>query len=337
MNILDLLIIITMCALLYKYYYSSQKTDDEDVESGENEEDEEDEEDVVKTKNNKKNKKKSSIENFAVDFNDKFRKFANEKIYDNSNKYIDQIIKSQKKTKVNPYFMEIQFHNDYRDTHNAFVLLVPNQKQLFNRSNLPIINVSTPSNQEIIPLIKNFINETNKVLDRNVPDDFKVRDWRNGLADKDFKSGWEKQQEKLGLPRSIYNAPAKKEHIKLIKVDHSERFETEDEIRYVVFLVVQKLSIQDQMLVKVSFQIDKQDVNIDREFFDKCKNEYDTLVKIEEAFVMGYMTKDSFGKHSIKNEYYNFDGITDGRVFSQKQIMQQLNKKRKQYELECLN
>ena len=185
-------------------------------------------------------------------------------------------------------------------------------------------------------MIKNFIKETNKVLDKNVPNNYTTRDWKNGLAEKDFKSGWEKQQEKLGLPRSIHNTPAEKENIMLIKVDHSEKFETEDEIRYVVYLIVKKPSVNDQMVIRVSFQVDRQDINIDREFFDKSKSEYHTLIKIEEVFIMGYMTKHSFGKKSIKEKYYNFNGITDGRIFNQREIMEQINKKRKQYELESI-
>jgi hypothetical protein len=324
MNALDFLIIITMITLLYKYYYLSDKNSD----NLDNKQ--------PQLKINKKNEDNNN-ENFSIDLDEEYQDYPKKNIYDDSTKYIDQIIKSKKKPDIiNPYFIEIQFHNDYRDTHNAFVLLVPNQKQLFNRSNAAIINVSTPSYKEISPLIKNFINETNKILRKNVPNNFIARDWKTGLAEPEFKSGWEKQQEKLGLPKSIYNPPAIKEDIKLINIDHSERMETEDEIKYVVFLVVQKPSVQDQMLIKVSFQIDKQDINIDRNFFKK-KKEHETLVKIEEVFVMGYMTKHSFGKHSIKNEYYNFDGITNGRIFSQKQIIEQLNKKRKQYELECLN
>lgn len=325
MNILDILIILFIIFLILKYYteiYNKNKVDNKYTN------------DIAK----------NIKENFYIDYDKIFGKKIKEKnahklrenVYDTSMKYIDLILKSKEKQKVNPYFMEMQFHNDYRDTANAIILLIPNQKQLFNRSNLPIINVSTPSNDEILPLVKNFIRELNRVLKNNVSDEYSVRDWKNNMAEKEFKSGWDKQQEKLGLPCSLYNSPVKKEPVNLVKVDHSERFETEDEIRYVVFLVLQKPSAKDQILVKVSFQIDKQDINLDREFFDKDKNNDETLIKVEEVFVVGYLTKHSFGKHSVKSEYYNFSGITNGRIWSQKQIMQELNKKRKQYESECV-
>jgi len=324
MNILDILVILFIILLVSKYYSEVyNKTEIKEIK----EVDEEDDNDE---------KKEAFSVDYTGDFKKELEKEMKEDIYDNSMKYIDQILKHRKKSEINPYFMEVQFHHDYRDTQNAIILLIPNQRQLFNRSNLPIINVLTPPNSEISPLVKNFIKELNRVIKNNVADEYVVRDWRNGMGEKEYKSGWEKQQEKLGLPGSIYNSPASKEPVKLLKVDHAEKFETEDEIRYTIFLIVQKPSAKDQMLLKVSFQIDKQDINLDREFFAKGKNTMEMIIKIEEAFILGFFTKQSFGKHSVRSEYYNFNGITDGRIFSQKEIFKEINKKRKQYEQECV-
>jgi len=308
MNILDILMIISICILGYKIYEMHYKK-----------------------KSSSDSKESFSVE-FDDDFEDELKKNLTEDIYDTSMSYMNLINKT--KTIENPYLSEVQFHTDYRDTLNAFNLLVPNQKQLFNRSDLPIINTSTPSNKEIKNLVKNFISETNKTLDRNVGDALLTRNWKDNYGEKDFESGWDKQMKKLGLPSSIYTKPAKKSHIKLIKIENKERLETEDEIRYVIVMIVQKHNVDDQMIVKVNFQIDKQDVNIERTFFENPNK--DTIVKIEDVFVMGFMTKNSFGKQSIKNEYYDFGGITDGRMFSQKEIMKELNKKRKEYNNECM-
>jgi hypothetical protein len=331
MNLLDISVITFIIFIIFKFYTTIYKKNNNN--------------DNLNTNTNKKrsenkdenenDNEKCGTENFSVEIDESLKE-KKENIYDSSMKYIDQILKSKQKRIVNPYLLESQFHNDYRDTLNAIIIAIPKQTQLFNRSNLPIINVSTPSNKEVAPLIKNFIKEMNRVLDDNVADELHVRDWKNNYGEKEYKSGWDKQQEKLGLPASIYNTPTKKEHINLIKVDNAERFETEDEIRYVVVLILQKPSAKDQMMLKVSFQINKQDINLDREFFEKGKNESETLIKIEEAFVMGFLTNNSFGKHSIRDKNYNFDGITDGRIFSQKEIMKQLNEHRKQYELETV-
>jgi hypothetical protein len=310
MKILDIIIIIALVFITYKFYAE------------------------ISEKKNGSSKSKEKKENMSKI--EEMREIKREEnIYDSSMKYIDKILASKNKHKTNSYFMEAQFHNDYKDTIQAFNFLIPNQRQLFNRSNMPVINVSTPNNDEIIPLITNFINEVNDVLDKNVSDYSVTKNWKTNIIEKNQKSGWEKQQEKLGLPGSIYNSSADKEHIKLVKIDHSERFETEDEIKYTAFLIIQKPSVKDQLLVKVSFQITKTDVNSDRNLCKNNKDDIETLVKIEEIFIMGFMTNHSFGKHSVKSEYYDFGGITDGRIFSQKQIMKELNKKRKQYEAEC--
>lgn len=313
-NIIDITIILIIFFISYKFYceVSLKKKEYEEK----------------KNNNcNNNNNNNNIIENFTD--NKIIKEKYQENIFDSSMKYIDEILKSKQNQKVNPYFMEAQFHNDYKDTLQAFNLLIPNQKQLFNRSNIPVINVSTPTNKEIFPLVTNFVKEINEVLDTNVNDVNPTRDWKTNYVEKDHKSGWEKQQEKLGLPGRLYNHSVDKEHIKLIKIDHSERFETEDEIKYTVFLIIQKPSVKDQLLIKVSYQIDKKDINLDN------KNP-ETLVKIEEIFILGFMTKHSFGKHSVKKEYYDFGGITDSRIFSQKQVMNELNKKRKAYENECV-
>lgn len=279
-----------------------------------------------KNKFNEKDLLKSVIHNIPSE--------NNENIV-NETELINTIKNSKKNTELNPYFVENQYHKDYQDTFNAFMLIMPNKKQLFNRSNMPIINISTPSKTETNPLIANFIKEVNRVLDLNVDETYLTRDWKANHHDCDYKSGWEKQQEKLGVPGSIYIKPASKQPIYLVKLEHAKRMEIEDEIRYEIIMVVQKNNAQDQMLIKVLFHIDKQDVNLDREFFDK-KEGIETLVKIEDIFVMGFYTKHSFGKPSVRNQFYDFNGITDSRIFSQKQIMNILNKKRKQYEKECI-
>lgn len=244
--------------------------------------------------------------------------------------------KKIKKTKasLNPYFTENQFHTDYRDTQNAFQIMVPDQKQLFNRSDLPLKNVSTTRNKDIVKLVKSFIKEVNKTIDNDVTDGITSNNWKNSYGERDFKSGWEKQQEKLGLPGSLYTKPAKKAHIRLIKVDRSEKYETDDEIRYTVFMTVQKVNVKTQMVLRVNFYMDNHDPNADRDFFNKEKT-HDTKIMIEEIFVIGFLTKESFGKPSVKTQYQEFDGITDGRMFDQEEIIKQLNKKRRQYEKEC--
>ena len=146
-----------------------------------------------------------------------------------------------------------------------------------------------------------------------------------------IESGWDKQQKALGLPTSIYNEPAKKAPIKLIRIDHAEKYETEKEIRYSLFLIIQKLNVQDQLVIKVNFVVDKNDINIDRDFFANKKNEYSTTIGIEEISIIGFLTKNNFGERTDRDNFYNFEAITDGKMFSQEQIINELNKKKAEY------
>ena len=281
-------------------------------------------------------KKKLPEEQFVPD---KFYDLQNDLCdeYEDPTKYVDMILKSKNKPKVNSYFSEMQFNSDYRDTMNAFELLIPNQRQIFNKGDLPITNVEQPSKTEIKDLITGFIKEVNKTIKNHVGNEISLNGWNSNLPEKKFESGWDKQQKSLGLPPSIYTDPAPKSAIKLIKLDHAEKFETDDEIKFVVILIIQKKNVKDQMVCRVSFIVSKTDWNLDREFFDKKKNTYDTVVKLENAEIIGYMTNNDFGKKSSQEKFYNFDGISDGRMFSQKDITKELNKKKRLYDEEMAN
>ena len=53
--------------------------------------------------------------------------------------------------------------------------------------------------------------------------------WDEPLQDQQMETGWEKHMQSLGLPKSLYPDPAKKSKVKLEKIDHVEKYETEDE------------------------------------------------------------------------------------------------------------
>jgi hypothetical protein len=246
-------------------------------------------------------------------------------------KYVSAILKAggKKDIDINPYFEEMKFHTDYRDTLNAFNLLVPNQKQLFNRSDLPLTNTCSPPVGEIRSLIVNFIKETNKIIKNYVSDELNMQNgWQDNTVQKKFKDSFNHEMNELGLPQSLYKEPKSKAPIKLIKLDHAEKYETENEIKYIVFLIIQKKNVQDQMVIKVSFVIDREDLNLDREFFDKKKTSYSTSVKIEEVSIIGFLSNHSFGKKSARDKFYDFNKITDGRMFKEHDIIKMLNAKK---------
>lgn len=255
-------------------------------------------------------------------------------------KYIDVILKAKSKgknIKVNEHFVENQWHTDYRDTMNAFDLVVPNRKQIFNVCALPVDQVSEVNEKDTKYLVKKFIKEINSTVKNKVSDELGSTSWVDNQSQKKVESGWDKQQKALGLPTSVYAEPAKKAPIKLVKIDHAEKYETEKEIRYSLFLIIQKSGVKDQLVIKCNFVVDKNDVNIDRDFFASDKNSFKTTVQIEEISIIGYLTKNEFGERTKQEDFYQFDAITDGRMFSQEQIIKELNKKKAEYAKEMLD
>jgi hypothetical protein len=221
---------------------------------------------------------------------------------------------SNYKEKIYPYFMEMRFHQDYRDTLDAFNILVPDQKQIFNRSNIPVVTKYV-SFDEVKDFIVKFINSVNKTIKDKVPIVMPLKNWNNELMpDPNMRSGWDKQQDELGLPSTLYSKAIKKAPLELIKVDKLEKYETDDEIRYIIFLIVKKKTARDQMLLKLSLVKDKKDVNLDREFFDSDKSEYRSPVRIEDVYVMGYFYPNSFGNKSVRDKFYDFPNAKVGAM-----------------------
>jgi len=208
-------------------------------------------------------------------------------------------------------FVETHFHTDYRDTMNAFNILTE-KKVLFNDGMLKVDNASVDST-EIEELAKLFIDKTNDTVTNEVKGELSNDGWFDFMPQKEIKSGWDIQQERLGLPNSLYDDTKQKAPIHLIKIDHAAKYVTEKELKYDIYIIIQKGNTPDQLLVKVSFVIKRQHVH------DK-KN-----AEIAEIFIVGvlYDVKGS-GK---RNNFYNFSSMEDD-VVRDDLIMKELIKKR---------
>jgi hypothetical protein len=246
---------------------------------------------------------------------------------DFSLEHLDNIIseKSKKSKQINPYFVEMQFHNDFRDTITAFNNICPGQKPIFNQANVPT-RAGKPNDKLVKEIVNDFIREVNANI--GDIDDFRTKNsgWDELMPDKKVKSGWDKQQEELGLPANIYNEPAKKSKVKLINIEKVEKYETNDETKYVCYFVLEKKNVSDQMIARVSFIINKHSVNEERKFFDKKQNEKPTIT-IEEIFVIGFMTFEGAGGKSDtsnRDDFYNFNQLEKSDMIDQKEISKQL-------------
>jgi hypothetical protein len=234
---------------------------------------------------------------------------------------------------LKPYFVETQFHNDYRDTLTAFNNVAPSQKLIFNRSNLPV----TQSNVDPIqtkPLVKQFIKQVNKNIKYVVTDFLTSQSgWDESLERNVGQSGWQKAMKELNIPDNLYKKSALRSKIKLLKIDRVEKYVTTDQIRFIVFMIVQKINVDDQMIVKVSFVMNNVDINKNRTFNDKYAKE-DLNIQIEEIFVVGYLTDHSYGSTSNRTNFYEFENIESNNFIDQNEIIKQLQQKYKQREID---
>ena len=229
----------------------------------------------------------------------------------------------------NPNYVNIQFHNDYRDVITAINNLVPENRQRFNLANIPL-HYSEPETDEVKLMIKDFLS----VLNENVKSDVPIyrnpnSGWDEAITDPNVESGWNKVQKSLGLPVSIYEEPANKSHIKLIAINHVQKYETEDEIKYAINMVIQKLNTEDQMVLKASFVQDKRPLNDENNFF--VSKNIDMKVIIEDVFITGYLSNDGADSNQQfdldKEKYYAYDGLEYNNMTDPKYIQGILMKK----------
>jgi hypothetical protein len=257
----------------------------------------------------------------------------------NNNKNKNNNKNNNKKKTIKPHFTEMQFHTDYRDTITSFNDLAPSQKEIFNEANYPVTqkNITSDEYSKIKNIVKEFVKQLNKNTKFNVRD---VRTpntgWDEPALNPSVKSGWEKQQEELGLPTSLYNDPAKKAKINLIKIDDIEVFTTGMETKYVCTIIIQKVNVNDQMIVKINF-VQKLNINEERGFFDdidpdsidNTRNIKMNDIIVEEIFVAGYLSDSDIQKGDVNDDFYNFDALKTSDFISDKIIMNELVKKYK--------
>lgn len=263
-------------------------------------------------------------------------------------KNLDNLIKAThkkrtKNIKPNGSLLDVQFHNDYRDLLTAINNVVPDNKQIFNMGNIPV-KTYVPRDSEVKRLVHEFMKEINNNIKTEVTDTLNPNSgWDEVMPNKNEKSGWEKTQEVLGLPSSVYNQPAGKSKMRLVKIDSVIKQETDTEIKYVCTLIIKKKNINDQVILKVSFVIHKQNID-ERKLFDDvyCNlNRIDKIrfdqpgvkvnyadVMIEEIFIVGFLTNSHVdaidAANQAENNEYDFNRMENNEMTSNNSIMKEL-------------
>lgn len=233
------------------------------------------------------------------------------------------------KPMLNKNFMNIQFHNDYRDVLTGINNIVPDKKQIFNIQNIPLV-YSEPPVDEVRKLVNDFINVLNINIAETVGDYRGPNSgWDEAIPDPTIPSGWDRQQKALGLPTSLYDPPAHKSHLKLIAISFLQKYETDDEIKYVVDFVIKKLNVDDQMALKVSFVQDKRPLVDENNFFINAQIEMKIL--IEEVFIIGYLSNEGLDANlefdNTKELYYDYDNMEYNNMTDPKYIQKVLMEK----------
>lgn len=235
------------------------------------------------------------------------------------------------KARLNPNLLDIQFHNDYRDVLTAINNLVADKRQRFNLANIPL-QYSEPETNEVKLMVKDFIHVLNDNVNTAVPDSRNVSSgWDEAIPDPNVESGWTKSQKAIGLAPSLYDEPAGKGKVVLIAIEYVQKYETEDEIKYNIVMVLQKVNVDDQMVIQASFVQDKRPLRDENNFFE-TKN-VDMKVVIEDVYIKGFLSNDgpdaSKQAAEAEEKFYDYDALEVNNLTDPKDIQRILMEKYK--------
>jgi hypothetical protein len=294
---------------------------------------------------------------FTIDNYEHKEKFSYDKrVIPNNDKYDDDILKNtiindviswDNKSinsnvtlpKINPNLLNNQFHNDYRDVLSAFNTLIPDSQQRFNLANIPL-TYSEPEIKEVKPLINDFINVLNDTIISQIPNAKNPNTgWDEMVPDPNIESGWDKMQKSLGLTPSLYEKPAMKNIVKLILIKYVQKYETDDEIKYAIEFVIQKINVEDQMYLRGTFVQDKRPLRDENNFF--VDSNVQMKIIIEDLFVLGFLSKDGDNVEKLfegeKEKFYDYNKLEYNNMTDPKYVIKMLEDNYKKRNIEMNN
>lgn len=232
---------------------------------------------------------------------------------------VPQIKKKPTMRIVKPSFIEAQFHQDYMDVISAFNDISPNQRQIFNINNVPCKVMHGVDIENVGKMVTDFVDSINDDISRNVPLIHTANSgWDETLPEYSGKSGWEKVQESLGLPTSLYNKPKLNTKVNLVQFSDVIKYETETELKYTCKIIISKNEVKDKLVIQVSFVHPKEIQNVEN-------------IILETISVIGYLSKQGSEGDIIPTEdFYYFDSLEKNNMITGKTVATELMKK---YEL----
>jgi hypothetical protein len=264
--------------------------------------------------------------------------------------------------KLNPYYIQSKFSDNYRDVMTAIYDLCPNQKTLFNLQTLPVTTTTfNPEKEyplEVYKIIIEFINQLNDSINKLPESNEIINDYNNYLpmtsqTQKYIKNnGINKFYNEIGVDFNLYADTPQNAPVELIKIIEVIKDYTESDTRYKIKLVIHKVlkSVSEQMELTVYF-IYRNDIIDGENLFRKVQNlDFDKKITIEYIFINGFYIdnfnknfeaygKDDYDKPLVNDpgNFYKFDMLNENKMLSANYIQNKLNEKLQEHRFESIN
>lgn len=266
--------------------------------------------------------------------------------------------------KLNSYFINSKFSNNYRDVMTALHNISPNQRQLFNLQTLPVTTtIFDPAKEpplEIMKMVVNFITQLNGEIQKLPESQEIINDYNNYLPMTSQMNKFVKNRginafynEAVETDFSLYPDIPINSPVELIKILSVERQFTESETKYIVSFVIEKIikSVTEQMKITTHFIIQNDPSQGENLFNNVVIVNPKRVVVVEYIFIDGFFS-DKFNKDfecygndnaDKKNtlcdtgNFYSFDDLNKNSMMTDHAIIQTLNKKNREHMLEMMN
>ena len=283
-------------------------------------------------------------------------------IVNNIKKYKYDLPPTLKTKKINKYFIDNQFNNDYRDVMTALVEISPNQRKLFNLQELPVQTTiyKTDPPLEAYKLVVQFINQLNIVIKKLPETRDIINNYNNYLPMTSQDQAYVKNRginqfyNEIGVDFNLYadvpiNAP-----VELIDIVDIQKEYTVTETKFIISFVIKKIlkSVQDQMKLTVHFIMRNSPIEAESILQQNLEDtDFKQKVAVEFIFTDGYFTNsfdspfEKYGRDNNKisspytddGAFYDFNQLGKNELMSEHQIITELNKKMREHGLEMSN
>ena len=240
-------------------------------------------------------------------------------IYEENNEFMNKKYRLNKNNDET-YFEPLKFHPDYIDVINFindnYNNISPHDKmenKIFNNNDLPTITNTMPNIKEINKvgsILNNYVKYLNKEC-KNDKYSINQNKWENRI-EQNYKDGFQRVQEFLGLPKSLYNKSVSQTELILDEYYglKSEKVIDTDEIEYSVYLLLSRKQTRDKILLKIKFIIN------------------DKKVMIDDIDIIGFDNNRQINpNYKDINNYYKFDSLGKSNLISVGDIFDEMKNK----------